>query len=80
MVCMTSYVVIIILSIANFLRTDNHNLRYLGITCLTDMIAVQPKVVAEHQMVIVECLEDADETLRVRRENVDQNHDIAQDT
>ncbi|XP_019622254.1 PREDICTED: AP-4 complex subunit epsilon-1-like [Branchiostoma belcheri] len=50
--------------IGRFLRSRNNNLRYLGITALTSMLPVLPGVAAEHQMVVIECLDDPDETLQ----------------
>lgn len=51
-------------SVARFLTSNNHNLRYLGITALSGIVAVNPKYAAEHQMVVINCLEDQDETLK----------------
>ncbi|XP_066270284.1 AP-4 complex subunit epsilon-1-like [Branchiostoma lanceolatum] len=50
--------------IGRFLRSNNNNLRYLGITALTSMLPVLPGVAGEHQMVVIECLDDPDETLQ----------------
>ncbi len=51
-------------SVARFLTSNNHNLRYLGITALSGIVAVNPKYAAEHQMIVINCLEDQDETLK----------------
>ena len=53
-------------TIGRFLRADNNNLKYLGITALTAVVAVSPIYAAEHQMVVIECLDDPDETLKRR--------------
>lgn len=51
-------------SVARFLTSNNHNLRYLGITALSGIVSVNPKYAAEHQMIVINCLEDHDETLK----------------
>lgn len=40
-------------SVARFLVSANHNLRYLGITALSGIVAVNPKYAAEHQMIVI---------------------------
>ncbi|XP_035669970.1 AP-4 complex subunit epsilon-1-like isoform X1 [Branchiostoma floridae] len=50
--------------IGRFLRSHSNNLRYLGITALTSMLPVLPGVAGEHQLVVIECLDDPDETLQ----------------
>ena len=51
-------------SISRFISSDNHNLKYLGVTGLAQIVQMDPKFAAEHQMVVVDCLEDPDETLK----------------
>ena len=51
-------------SVARFLTSNNHNLKYLGITALSLIVQINPKYATEHQMVVVSCLEDSDETLK----------------
>ncbi|CAD7971328.1 unnamed protein product [Amoebophrya sp. A120] len=51
-------------SISRFISSDNHNLKYLGVTGLAAIVQMNPKYAAEHQMVVVDCLEDPDETLK----------------
>ena len=51
-------------SIGRFLRAENNNLKYLGITSLVAVVQVNPAYAAEHQMVVIECLDDPDETLK----------------
>jgi AP-4 complex subunit epsilon-1 len=51
-------------SIGRFLKADNNNLKYLGITALVAVVQVNPAYAAEHQMVVIECLDDPDETLK----------------
>ena len=51
-------------AVARFLRAQSNNLRYVGIDVLCDVVAVSHQVAAQHQWAVIECLEDADETLR----------------
>ena len=39
-------------------------MKYLGINALASIVQVQPQAANEHQMVVIDCLEDKDETLR----------------
>merc|ERR550539_1225265 len=49
---------------SRFITSDNHNLKYLGVTVLAQIVQVNASYAAEHQMVVVDCLEDPDETLK----------------
>eukprot|EP00771_Trimastix_marina_P000252 gnl/Trimastix_PCT/1262.p1 GENE.gnl/Trimastix_PCT/1262~~gnl/Trimastix_PCT/1262.p1 ORF type:complete len:1232 (+),score=412.84 gnl/Trimastix_PCT/1262:1785-5480(+) len=51
-------------SIARFITSENHNLKYLGITALAQIVQLDPHYVGNHQMIIIDCLEDPDETLK----------------
>mmetsp|Transcript_55129 Transcript_55129/g.129064 ORF Transcript_55129/g.129064 Transcript_55129/m.129064 type:complete len:1085 (+) Transcript_55129:145-3399(+) len=51
-------------NISRFISSDNHNLKYLGVTGLSQIVQVSPSYAAEHQMVVVDCLEDPDDTLK----------------
>jgi len=51
-------------NISRFISSDNHNLRYLGVTGLAQIVQVNASYASEHQMVVVDCLEDPDETLK----------------
>lgn len=50
--------------ISRFVASENHNLKYLGIKALASIVQVDQKYALDHQMVVVECLEDSDETLK----------------
>jgi AP-4 complex subunit epsilon-1 len=51
-------------SVGRFLTCENNNLKYLGINALISIINVNAKYCVEHQMTVVECLENQDETLK----------------
>lgn len=50
--------------ISRFISSDNHNLKYTGITGLISIVKINPTYATQHQMVVVDCLEDTDETLK----------------
>jgi AP-4 complex subunit epsilon-1 len=52
------------LMISKFMASDNHNFRYIGVSSLSLIVAINPSYAAEHQMLVVECLEASDDTLR----------------
>ena len=51
-------------SISRFLTSSNANLKYLGITALASIVKVDPSHAAPHQMVVIDCLENPDETIK----------------
>lgn len=51
-------------SVGRFLTCENNNLKYLGINALISIINVNAKYAVDHQMTVVECLENTDETLK----------------
>tara|TARA_B100000524_G_C23634057_1_gene364260 strand:- start:377 stop:1489 length:1113 start_codon:yes stop_codon:yes gene_type:complete len=50
--------------IGRFVSSDNHNLKYLGIKALASIVQVNQKYALEHQLLVVECMDDPDETLK----------------
>lgn len=50
--------------IAGFLRSSSHNLKYVGIDALARVTRINAKYAAEHQLAVVDCLEDPDDTLK----------------
>lgn len=53
-------------AISRFISSKSANLRYLGITGLAEIVESHPQYAATHQMAVIECLEDRDETLKRR--------------
>jgi len=51
-------------AISRFITSDSYNLKYLGVTGLAAVVREHPKYAAQHQMAVIECLEDPDETLK----------------
>jgi len=51
-------------AIARFIQSESHNLKYLGVTGLAAIVRDHPRYAAEHQMIVLDCLEDPDETLK----------------
>jgi len=53
-------------AISRFISSKSANLRYLGVTGLAEIVESHPQYAAAHQMAVIECLEDRDETLKRR--------------
>ncbi|XP_027084502.1 AP-4 complex subunit epsilon [Coffea arabica] len=51
-------------AIAKFLKSDSHNLKYLGIDALGRLIKLSPEIAEQHQLAVIDCLEDPDDTLK----------------
>ena len=51
-------------SVAGFLKSSSHNLRYMGIEALSCIVRRDAAFATEHQMDVIDCLEDPDETLK----------------
>ena len=50
--------------VAHFLRQPNNNLRYAAIDALGHIVRVNSQYAQEHQMAVIDCLEDPDASLR----------------
>ncbi|XP_027345534.1 AP-4 complex subunit epsilon-like isoform X1 [Abrus precatorius] len=50
--------------IARFLKSDSHNLKYMGIDALGRLIKTSPHIAEQHQLAVIDCLEDPDDTLK----------------
>ena len=51
-------------AIAVFLQSTNPNLKYLGITSLSRIVLIEPSYAARHKEIVMDCLEDHDETIK----------------
>ncbi|ETB59283.1 hypothetical protein YYC_03511 [Plasmodium yoelii 17X] len=54
------------LSISRFISSENHNLKYVGVTGLALIVKINPIYATKHQLAVVDCLEDKDETLKMK--------------
>ena len=51
-------------AISRFVQSDAYNLKYLGVTGLAAIVRDHPRYALQHQMAVIDCLEDPDETLK----------------
>lgn len=51
-------------AIAKFLKSESHNLKYMGIDALGRLIRISPDIAEQHQLAVIDCLEDPDDTLK----------------
>jgi AP-4 complex subunit epsilon-1 len=51
-------------AISRFIQSRSHNLKYLGVTGLALIVESHAQYAAQHQLAVMDCLEDADETLQ----------------
>uniref|UniRef100_A0A5B6Z1K6 Putative AP-4 complex subunit epsilon n=1 Tax=Davidia involucrata TaxID=16924 RepID=A0A5B6Z1K6_DAVIN len=51
-------------AISKFLKSDSHNLKYMGIDALGRLIKISPEIAEQHQLAVIDCLEDPDDTLK----------------
>lgn len=51
-------------AISRFIQSRSHNLKYLGVTGLAAIVETHPQYAAAHQIAVMDCLEDQDETLQ----------------
>ncbi|KAK1282590.1 AP-4 complex subunit epsilon [Acorus calamus] len=49
---------------SRFLKSDSHNLKYMGIDALGRLLKINPDIAEEHQLAVIDCLEDPDDTLK----------------
>ena len=51
-------------AVSRFVSSPSNNLKYVGLDSLSGIVDVHPSYAAEHQMAVVDCLTDPDESLR----------------
>ena len=49
-----------------FVEDEDQNLKYLGLVAMSNFMKVHPKVVSEHKIMILKCLDDEDVTIKHR--------------
>eukprot|EP01084_Bolivina_argentea_P261511 441955_1 len=49
---------------SRFITSENNNLKYLGINALANIVQINPTIAYKHQMIVIDCLQHKDETLR----------------
>ncbi|KAE8703455.1 AP-4 complex subunit epsilon [Hibiscus syriacus] len=50
--------------ISRFLKSDSHNLKYMAIDALGRLIKISSEIAEQHQLAVIDCLEDPDDTLK----------------
>ena len=50
--------------VSRFVQSRNNNIKYVGLDALSCVVNINPKYANEHQMAVVDCLTDPDESLR----------------
>jgi AP-4 complex subunit epsilon-1 len=53
-------------TVSRFLSSESHNLKYIGITGLAYIVKIDAKYTLNYQGLVVDCLEDADDTLKIK--------------
>jgi len=53
-------------TISRFLSSESYNLKYIGITGLAMIVKIDPKCALNYQTLVVDCLEDSDDTMKVK--------------
>ncbi|KAL0221871.1 hypothetical protein RCL1_001725 [Eukaryota sp. TZLM3-RCL] len=51
-------------TVATFMQAEQPNMKYLGVQLLTTLIGKTPSIALHHQRVVLNCLDDSDETIR----------------
>ena len=51
-------------TISRFIQSENKNLKYIGVTGLAAIVSIDPSYALNHQNVVVDCLDDPDESVK----------------
>lgn len=62
----TAYRQLCVQKLRIFIEDSDQNLKYLGLLAMKKMLEIHPKSVRSHQDIILGCLEDKDESIRLR--------------
>lgn len=55
-----------IMKLRTFFELDDQNLKYVGLIAFTKVMESHPHMVSEHQDVVLQCIDDADVSIRMR--------------
>lgn len=62
----TAYRQLCVQKLRIFIEDSDQNLKYLGLLAMKKMLQIHPKSVRSHQDIILNCLDDKDESIRLR--------------
>jgi AP-4 complex subunit epsilon-1 len=51
-------------AISSFVTSPNNNLKYMGLVLLAQIVQINPAYAIQHQMHVINCLEDPDESIQ----------------
>ncbi|KAF9606195.1 hypothetical protein IFM89_023650 [Coptis chinensis] len=60
---------------SKFLKSESHNLKYMGVDALGRLIRINPDIAEEHQLAVIDCLEGTYDILDIRFWKIIANKD-----
>eukprot|EP01126_Amoeba_proteus_P011566 TRINITY_DN14691_c0_g1_i2.p1 TRINITY_DN14691_c0_g1~~TRINITY_DN14691_c0_g1_i2.p1 ORF type:complete len:339 (-),score=57.73 TRINITY_DN14691_c0_g1_i2:336-1298(-) len=52
--------------LTGFLLSEDHDLKYLGLSALNEIVGIDPKYANDHETMVLDCVESKDETIRFK--------------